>query len=194
MINIAIFASGTGSNFEAIDKQIESGYLKAEIKLVVSDCLNAPVIEKAKQRNIEVFSFHPKEYQTKREYEKKIKEKCMALKIDYIVLAGYMRMIGEELLNAYPRKIINIHPSLLPSFKGKGAIEQALDYGVKVTGVTIHFIDQNMDEGEIIAQYPLNIEHKSKDEVIQAIHAIEHEFYSKTLKKIWEGGYEESTN
>lgn len=108
--------------------------------------------------------------------------------MDYIVLAGYMRLIGSVLLKHYPERIINIHPSLLPAFPGVDAIGQAVATGVKVTGVTIHFVDEGMDTGPIIAQRAIDIQDgATKDEVAQKVHEIEHEFYPETLDKLFEG-------
>ena len=172
MKSIAVFASGTGTNFEAIQKAIEDHQLEASIECVVSDHRDAKVVEKARQKNIEVFAFDPKSYPSKKDYEKEIVTLLDSKKVDLVVLAGYMRLCGEVLLNAYEGKIINIHPSLLPAFKGKDAIGQAIDYGVKVMGVTIHYVDSGMDSGKIIAQRSFDVEEGlSREEIEASIHA-----------------------
>lgn len=188
MKRLAVFASGTGSNFEAIAQAIDEQRLNAVIECLVVDNLTALVIEIAKKRNIEVFAFDPKSYHSKNEYEKEIVSLLNRKKIDLVVLAGYMRLCGNVLLDSYEGKIVNIHPSLLPSFIGKDAIGQAIRYGVKVMGVTIHYVDSGMDSGKIIAQKSFDVkETMTHEEIEKQIHAIEHELYPETISKILEG-------
>lgn len=187
MMNFAVFASGTGTNFEAIHEAIEQKELPGKISLVVVDKLQAPVIAKAKQRGIDVFCFDPKSYPSKSAYEKEIIKSCKEHGVSFLVLAGYMRLLADDLLSAYPNKIVNIHPSLLPAFKGKDAINQAISYGVKVMGVTIHYVNAEMDGGKIIAQRSFDVtDDLSPEDIESKIHAIEHELYPETLKKLWE--------
>jgi len=152
MKKIAVFASGYGSNFEAIVRASKNRILEGEISLLVCDNPNANAINIAKKENIDIFTFDPKEYDSKSDYESEILNKLLDYNIELIALGGYMRLIGPKLLNDYKNKIVNIHPSLLPAFKGKNAIEKALDYGVKVIGITIHYVDEGMDTGKIIYQ------------------------------------------
>lgn len=188
MKKIAIFASGSGSNFQAICDAIQIGQLDAEIMLLVCDKPGAKVIERARQVGIECFIFSPKTYPDKASFEREIVEKLLKLEIELIVLAGYMRLIGETLLQAYKNKMINIHPSLLPSFPGMDAIGQAYRAGVQKTGVTIHFVDEGMDTGPIIAQRELTIEQTDTLESIEyKIHKIEHEFYPQVLQSLVRG-------
>jgi len=182
MKKLAVFASGTGSNFEAIARSVANGDLNDEITLLVCDKPQAAVIGKAKKFEINTLVIEPKNYDNKELYESVIVTACQNANVDLIVLAGYMRLVGNKLLEAYPKQIINIHPSLLPSFKGKDAISQAIEYGVKVTGVTVHYVDAGMDTGEIISQQPLVIE-KEMD-VKAAIHKIEHELLVQTIKQL----------
>ncbi len=187
MKKLAVFASGTGSNFDAIADAIDKGELNAMITLVVVDQPQALVIEKARKRNIETFVFSAKAYESKAAYEKEIVSLCRKKEIDLIVLAGYMRILSEVLLTAYANKIINIHPSLLPAFKGKDAIGQAIDYKVKVMGVSIHYVDQTLDGGAIIAQKAFEVqEHFTREEITKRIHEIEHQLYPKTIKTLLE--------
>lgn len=185
MRNVAVFASGSGSNFQAIIDAVKDGKLEANICLLICDKVGAFVIERATQEKIPSFVFSAKDYTNKAEYETEILEKLRAEKIDYIVLAGYMRLIGPTLLKEFEGQIINIHPSLLPAFPGKDAIGQALAAGVKVSGVTIHFVDDGMDTGPIIAQKAIEV---SADETIETlqekIHAIEHELYPTVLQEL----------
>ncbi|OIJ13670.1 phosphoribosylglycinamide formyltransferase [Anaerobacillus alkalilacustris] len=185
MRKIAVFASGSGTNFQAIIDATLSGHLKAEIALLVCDKPNALAIERAEKHNIEVFQFLPKNYENKEAFENEILNKLQALNVEWIALAGYMRLIGPTLLKAYEGRIINIHPSLLPSFPGKDAIGQAYDAKVKVTGVTIHFVDEGMDTGPIIAQAPVFIEENdSIEEVRSKIQTVEHKLYPEVLENV----------
>jgi len=181
---IAVFASGYGSNFEAIADACASGEIPAEVVLVVCDKPGARVCEVARERGIEVFSFYSKDYAQKSDYEALISARCKALGVELICLAGYMRIIGERLLEDFGGRIINIHPSLLPAFKGAHAIEQALEYGVKVFGVSIHYVDESLDGGRIIAQQAFPYEGSDLEEVTALTHAIEHKLYVKTIKKL----------
>ncbi|MCH1624676.1 phosphoribosylglycinamide formyltransferase [Fredinandcohnia quinoae] len=188
MKKIAVFASGSGTNFQAICDAIQHGKLDAEITLLVCDKPEAKVIERAKQVGIESFVFSPKSYPSKAFFELEIVEKLQEKQVELIALAGYMRLIGETLLGAFKNKIINIHPSLLPLFPGKDAIGQAYRAGVSRTGITIHFVDEGMDTGPIIAQKELAIEKNETLESIEhRIHKIEHEFYPQVLQSFIKG-------
>ena len=185
MKKLAIFASGSGSNFQAIVDAVKTGRLHAEVALLVCDNPGAFCIERAKKAGISAFVFAPKKYAAKADYETEIYEKLMDLKIDFIVLAGYMRLIGETLLTPFSGRIVNIHPSLLPSFPGKDAIGQALAAKVQETGVTIHFVDAGMDTGPIMAQQSIPISEFETRESLQArIQEIEHELYPSVLQKL----------
>ena len=195
MKRIAVFASGTGSNFLALNDALNIDKSVAEITLVVSDKPKSLVVKNAHKLNINVFSFNPEKYKKRVEYEKNILLKLIENEIDFIVLAGYMRIIGKTLLSKFEKKIINIHPSLLPSFKGIDAIGQAIDYKVKITGVTIHYIDEGVDTGEIIAQQAINISSlNSREEIETEIHKIEHQLYPKAIISLLEEKYEKSTD
>lgn len=185
MMNIAVFASGTGSNFIAILDAIDNKELDLNCALLVSDKPQSKVVQKAKEREIETVALSPKSFASKKEYEEAVLSQLSHHQVSFIVLAGYMRLIGPTLLKAYPRKIVNIHPSLLPAFKGLDAVGQAMSAGVKVTGVTIHYVDDGMDTGDIIAQEALDISKlKTREEIETKIHNIEHRLYPKTLARI----------
>ena len=187
MKNIAIFASGTGSNFLAINDSINNGYLNCSLELLISDRPQSKAIEKAKPLHINHFSFSPKQYPNKKSFEMEIVELLQEHKIDLIILAGYMRLIGPTLLSQYEGKIINIHPSLLPLYKGKDAVGQALQDNAIKTGVTVHYVDSGMDTGSIIEQEECQIEPNESRESLEAkIHSIEHKLYSKVIKKLLE--------
>ena len=185
MKRLAIFASGNGTNFEAIAKSIKDGNLNLELALLITDkkCF---ALERAEKLGIKAYYFNIKNYKNKEEFEKDILKLLIKEDIYYIALAGYMRMIGDTLIEAFPDRIVNIHPSLLPSFKGRDAILQAFSFGVKVMGVTVHFVNPEMDAGRIISQRSFQVEDTDTIETVtEKIHQIEHEIYPETLK-MWE--------
>lgn len=181
----AVFASGSGSNFQAILEAVKKGELSGQLVLVVSDKKDAYVLERAKMAGVESLVIPPSSFSSKASYEQAILEELLQRNVEWIVLAGYMRLIGDILLTAYTDRIINIHPSLLPSFPGKDAIGQAMKHGVKVTGVTVHLVDRGMDTGPILAQQAVNIVENNKEATEEIIHAVEHELYAKTLQQLW---------
>lgn len=189
MKRIAIFASGSGSNFEAVVAATRSGRLnQAEVSLLVCDKPGARVVDRASRLGIETFVFDPKTYPDKASFETEIVARLEQLGITLVVLAGYMRLLGEVMLSAYEGRVINLHPSLLPAFPGKDAIGQALTYGVKVTGVTVHFVDAGLDTGPIIAQVPVPVQADDTAETLSArIHQVEHELLVRTVDQILSG-------
>ncbi len=185
MKNIAVFASGSGTNFEAIVNAVEKGLIKdAKVLLMVCDKKDAFVITRAKNHNVEQFVFNAKDYKSKEEFETIIVNKLNELKIDLVCLAGYMRYIGKVLLDNYEGRIINIHPALLPSFKGAHGIQDAFDYGVKVFGVTVHYVDSGVDSGKIIMQRGFEYYGNDIVELEAKIHAVEHVLYIEAINKV----------
>lgn len=185
-MKIAVFASGTGSNFSAILESIQSKKItNVEVVLLVSDRPEALAVQKAREAGIPVFTFKAKDFLDKRGYEVKILEELTQRQVEFIVLAGYMRLLGHVLLTAYNGKIINVHPSLLPAFAGKDAIGQALDYGVKVTGVTVHYVDEGMDTGPIIAQQAANVDpDETRETLVKKIQAMEHQLLPEVIQRL----------
>lgn len=185
MKKIAVFASGNGSNFQSLIDAEKAGLLAGKIEVLVSDKENAYVNTRARNENVPIFLFNPKQFSGKDEYESVIMEVLKEKKINYIILAGYMRLIGHTILNVYNNKIINLHPSLLPSFQGKNAIEQAFDYGVKYTGVTVHFVDEGMDTGPIIKQKVVPVEQNDTVETLtEKIHKEEHKLLLEAVNLV----------
>lgn len=185
MKNIAVFASGNGSNFQAIIDVMQTGELLANIALLVCDKPGAYAIERANRARISSFVFNPKDYQQKEEFEAEVLLRLKQAKVDLIVLAGYMRLIGPTLLKEFKGRIVNIHPSLLPAFPGKDAIGQALEAKAKWTGVTIHYVDEGMDTGPIIVQERIRISEKETRESLQSkIQQIEHKLYPSILEML----------
>lgn len=178
---IAVFVSGVGSNFEALLKHPLHG-VRYQIVLLVSDQPACAGVQKAKNYRIPCFTFSAKAYSSKSDYETAILEALRESKVQLIVLAGFMRLIGQVLLQAFPKRIINVHPSLLPAFAGKHAIEQALHAGVPSTGVTVHYVDEGMDTGMIIRQQEIPIFPEDTSETLHLrIQAIEHEILADAV-------------
>lgn len=184
-VPIAVFASGSGSNFQAIAEAIEQQKIQASIKLVVTDKPDAFVIQRAEAKGIPVLVVQPKAFSSKEAYEYEILQALQEKRVEWLILAGYMRLIGSTLLSAYANHIVNIHPSLLPSFPGKDAIGQAMAHGVKVTGATVHYVDEGMDTGAIIMQKSVDVIEGDRQQTEQAIHAVEHALYTAALQSLF---------
>jgi phosphoribosylglycinamide formyltransferase-1 len=185
MKKIAVFASGSGSNFQAIIDVVEAGDLDADISLLVCDKPGAFAIERAKTAKIPCFVFSAKDYPSKEHYEEEILAQLKANGVEFIVLAGYMRLIGTKLLAEYKGRIVNVHPSLLPAFPGKDAVGQALAAQVKWSGITIHFVDEGMDTGPIIIQERVRIdENETRESLQQKIQKSEHKLYPSILQML----------
>lgn len=185
MKNIAVFASGFGSNFQALIEAAKNQSLQANIVLLVSDKPDCKAVERARDNGIDVFAFTSKHYESKSEYETAILKELQARNVEYVVLAGYMRYIGQVLLTHFPMRIINLHPALLPSFPGAHGIADAYNHGVKVFGITIHFVDEGVDTGRIIDQFAFHADGaETLDEVEARIHALEHAHYPETVNRV----------
>ncbi|WEG19005.1 phosphoribosylglycinamide formyltransferase [Alkalihalophilus pseudofirmus] len=183
MRRIAVFASGNGTNAQAIIDQAKSGVLECEVVLVVSDKPDAFALTRAKNAGIDTFSFKPSDFKNKKSYESELVKKLKEKNVQFIALAGYMRLIGPTLLKAFEGRIVNIHPSLLPQFPGLDAIGQAMNAGVMETGVTIHLVDSGMDTGPIIAQETVQVDQDDTMETLtKKIQAVEHRLYPATIK------------
>lgn len=185
---VAVFASGSGTNLQSLlDRSAEGNLGHADIVLVVSDRPEAMAVRRAENAGVPVLTLVPKEFSDKAAYETRILKELRARNVDFIVLAGYMRLIGSTLLEPYSQRIINVHPSLLPMFAGKDAIGQALQAGVKHTGVTVHFVDEGMDTGSVIAQESIKIDTDDTRETLTAkIQAVEHRLLPDVVSKLAE--------
>ncbi|AEB76433.1 phosphoribosylglycinamide formyltransferase [Clostridium botulinum] len=190
MFKIAVLISGSGSNLQSIIDNIENENLNCNIEYVISDKEGAFGIERAKQHNIKTFVFDRKKY------GESISDKILETldgKVDLIVLAGYLSIVKGKILNKFKNKIINIHPSLIPSFCGKGMYgikvhQKALEYGVKVTGCTVHFVDEGTDTGSIILQKAVNVEEDDTPEKLQKrVLVQEHKALPEAIKLIYQG-------
>jgi phosphoribosylglycinamide formyltransferase-1 len=187
---LGVLGSGKGSNYAAIQRQIDAGVLQAETRIVISDIATAGILELARTRGIRAEALPASQFRTKLEpeIEQRIVELLKAEQVDLVVLAGYMRMIKAPLLEAFPRRIINIHPSLLPKFPGIASWKQALEAGETKTGCTVHFVDSGMDTGPIIAQREVPVLAEDTAESLHArIQVAEHELYPAVIAEFCVG-------
>lgn len=185
MTKIAIFASGNGSNFEVLAKAIQKADFPAKLEFLFCDKRQAYALTRAEKLQVPSFAFELKEFDDKATYEAEIVNLLENNQIDYILLAGYMKIIGETLLSKYEGRIINIHPALLPNFRGAHGILDAFNAGVKETGVTVHYVDSGVDTGAIIAQEAVEIKSDDTLESLEAkIHAVEHQLYPKVVREL----------
>jgi phosphoribosylglycinamide formyltransferase-1 len=187
-VRIAVLGSGRGTNFVAIQQAILAGKLKAEVAVVLSDQPDAPILARAREFGLQAAALPPSPFHTKLgpDAEAMLLESVQSKGAGWIVLAGYMRVVKEPLLSAFPRRIVNIHPSLLPAFKGLRAWEQALTAGVKETGCTVHFVNRDIDDGEIIDQRRVPVLTGDTPETLHArIQEAEHELYPAALARLF---------
>jgi phosphoribosylglycinamide formyltransferase-1 len=188
LLRVGVMASGRGSNLQAIIDACEGGGLPAVVAVVVSDNAGAFALERAREHGIPAVHIHPPYYGTKEEYESRIVLEMREYGVDLICLAGYMRLVGGVLLDSFPGRIMNIHPALLPSFKGLHGQRQALDYGVKISGCTVHFVDGGMDTGPIILQAAVPVLDEDSEEDLSArILEQEHIIYPRAVRLFAEG-------
>ena len=172
MLRVAVLVSGGGTNLQAIIDAVKDGTITNTELVAVINNANAYALTRAKENGIEALCISPKDYADRADFHKALLEKINELKVDLIVLAGYLVKIPEEMVHQYSHRIINIHPSLIPSFCGVGYYglhvhEAVLEKGVKVTGATVHYVDEGMDTGEIIAQKPVMVEEGDTPEILQ---------------------------
>ncbi len=187
-LNIGVLISGSGSNLQSLIDHIQEGTLNAHISLVVSSRPDAYGIERAKKAGIPVLVLNREAYADPAAANKRIADALKEAGAEYVVMAGYMRMVTAEVLDAFPDRVVNLHPALLPSFKGAHAIQDAFDFGVKVTGVTVHFANADYDKGPIIAQRAVEVREGDTVEALEArIHAVEHELYPHVVQLLAEG-------
>jgi phosphoribosylglycinamide formyltransferase-1 len=185
---IALLISGQGSNMKVIIKKAREGLLKINPVLVFSDNPNARGLDAAKELGVETESFRPKDFSSFKEYEQELVKRLVDLRVDLIICAGYMRLLKQNILNAFKYKIINIHPALLPSFPGLDAQVQAFEYGVKVTGCTVHFIDEGVDTGPVIMQKEVYVDDQDTlESLTRKIQEAEHDTYWRAIDLVING-------
>ena len=188
VVKIAVLVSGRGSNLQAIIDSIEKGYIKnAEINVVISNKADAYALERARSHGVNAVFLDPSEYD-KAGYDREILNVLKRDNTDLLLLAGYFRLLGNEIIEAYRNKILNIHPSLLPAFKGLHAQKQAFEYGVKVAGCTVHFVDEGLDSGPIILQSCVPVLQGDTEETLtDRILEQEHIIYPEAVRLFVEG-------
>jgi phosphoribosylglycinamide formyltransferase-1 len=190
-VRVAVLASGRGSNFSAILREIDSGRCSAEVLVLITNNPDAPAREAARKAGVPVELVERKAFGSREEMDRRIRELLDSYGVDLVVLAGYMLILRDKgLIGSYRNRIINIHPALLPAFPGVDAQKQAFEYGAKVSGVTIHFVDESLDGGPIIYQEPVYIgDCRSAEEVSARILGIEHKAYAKVIDSFSKGSY-----
>lgn len=187
-LKIGVLLSGSGTNLQAIIDEVRDAALPVDIVKVVSSRPDAYGIERAQQAGIPVVVLNRQIYADPQAADQMIVDELRAAGAEYVAMAGYMRKLTPVVLDAFPDRVLNLHPALLPSFKGAHAIQDAFDAGVKVTGVTVHFANEDYDKGPIVAQEPVRIEEgMTLDELEAAIHAVEHVLYPRVLRQLAEG-------
>ena len=188
MQRFAVFVSGNGSNLQAIIDAVKQGDIQAELALVFSDRHKAYALKRAEAAGIKTLCLERKDYATPQSFERQILIYLKEYQIDFLILAGYMRILTPFFVKQYEQKILNIHPSLLPAFKGAKAIKDTFTYGAKVAGVTVHFVDDKMDHGPIILQETFKLTEKETLESLEErVHAVEHKLYPKAIALFAEG-------
>src|SRR6266700_3885921 len=187
---LGILLSGRGSNFEAIADSIVAGRLQAEIAIVISNKADAPGLESAKRRGFNA-KLIPSKGRTREEHDAEVVDALRDAKVDLVCLAGYMRLLSSEFVRAFPHRILNIHPSLLPAFPGLDAQKQAVDYGVKISGCTVHFVDEHLDHGPIVLQKSLPVLDSDDAHSLSArILELEHVAYTEAIRLVLSGEVE----
>lgn len=187
-LKLGVLISGSGTNLQALIDCIDNGSLDATIELVVSSRPSAQGLKRAEAAGIQTLTLSKEIYADSLTADMVIASELKRMGVDYVVMAGYMRKVGMALLEAFPNRVLNIHPALLPSFRGAHAIQDAYDYGVKVTGVTVHLANFDYDRGPIIAQEPVFMQEGwGVDELEAAIHEVEHRLYPRVIQAIAEG-------
>lgn len=187
-LKLGVLISGSGTNLQTLIDCIDNGSLDATIELVVSSRPSAQGLKRAEAAGIQTLTLSKEIYADPLTADMVIASELKRMGVDYVVMAGYMRKVGMALLEAFPNRVLNIHPALLPSFRGAHAIQDAYDYGVKVTGVTVHLANFDYDRGPIIAQEPVFVQEGwGVDELEAAIHEVEHRLYPRVIQAIAEG-------
>lgn len=187
-LRLGVLISGSGTNLQRIIDECEAGRLDAQVVLVISSHESARGLERAAKHGIEGKFIDRNACESAREYNALIRQALVEHNVDIVVMAGYMRLLGKEVLDSFPNRVVNIHPALLPSFAGAHGIKDAFDYGVKLTGVTVHFANEVFDEGPIIAQEAVVIDENDTLETLEAkIHEVEYRLLPAALQLIAEG-------
>lgn len=187
-MKIAILCSGNGTNLQAIIDSSRSGYIGADIAIVISNNKNAFALARAKETGIDMLVLDPKVFKTREEFDREIVKNLKMRNVELVCLAGFMRLMSPYFIKEYKNRIMNIHPALLPSFKGAHGVRDALDYGAKVTGATVHFVDEKLDNGPIILQKAVDIKEDDTEETLfERVHKEEHKLYPEAIRLFAKG-------
>jgi phosphoribosylglycinamide formyltransferase-1 len=187
-VNIAVFCSGSGTNLQAIIDNVASGYIPAKIAVVVSDNPGAFALTRARKAGIDTLALDKKNFASREDFDRAVIKELKAKNVGLVVLAGFMRLLSPYFIGEYRGRIVNIHPALLPSFKGAHGVKDAIEHGAKVTGVTVHFVDEKLDNGPIISQAEVRIKEDDTEESLLArVHKEEHRLYPEAIKLFVEG-------
>jgi len=185
MKRFAVLASGTGTNFEALLRASKEGFIPAELCVLVTDREGAGAIRIAQQAGVPVKVVQYADYPTRDDFSEAVARACLEYGAEFVCMAGFMRILSKPMLEAFPNLVLNTHPSLLPAFPGVDAVRQALEYGVKVTGCTVHIIDEEVDHGPIIAQEAVPVLEGDTEEVLHArIKSVEHRLYPEVARSV----------
>ena len=188
MISIAVLVSGNGTNLQAIIDNVNNGHIPAKIALVLSDEKKAFALERAKRAGVETITLDKKDYKTREDFDREVVKQLKKKNVELVVLAGFMRLLSPYFIDEYRNRIINVHPALLPAFKGAHGVKDALEAGVKVTGVTVHFVDEHLDSGPIILQKTVEIKEDDNEEtLLERVQKEEHRIYPEAIKLFAEG-------
>ena len=188
MLKLGILASGNGTNAQAIIDKARAGLIGGEVRLVCTNNPRAGVLERAKKAGITSIVLQPGDFTDRESYDRALVKVFLACNIEAVLLAGYMLLLSQNFLDAFPGPVLNIHPALLPSFPGLHGISDTLDYGEKIGGVSVHFVDEKMDHGPLVIQAALGIdEYMGYDEFAGKIHALEHRIYPQAVQWLCEG-------
>lgn len=194
-LNVAVLASGRGTNLQALIERSKKEGSSFKVKLVIADVEGAFCLQRAEEENIRNYFVDPKSFPSKKEFEEKMVERIKDAGCQLVCLAGYMRLLGKSFIEAWEKDIMNIHPSLLPSFTGLAAQQQALDYGVRYSGCTVHFVDEGMDTGAIIDQRVVDVYHTDdEDSLAERILIEEHTLYPEVVELYSQGKIIKSGN
>lgn len=188
LLKVGVLASGSGTNLQAIIDACEKGEIPAQVVVVISNNTDAYALKRAASHQIPSKALNLEDFNSREEFDRKVVSVLKSYGVELVVLAGYMLMVTPVFIEAFPNRLINIHPAILPSFAGTDGIGDALAYGVKVTGVSIHFVDEGCDTGPLILQGVLEVkEDDTKDTLAPRVHAIEHKLYPQAIKLFAEG-------
>ena len=184
-VRLAVLASGTGTNLQAL---LDDPVVGPHVALVVSDRPDAMALERARGQSVETAVCAPRDFSDRAAHDRSVRDLLEAKGIDCIALAGYMRIVGPELIAAFPERIVNLHPALLPAFPGMRSVADALEWGVKVTGVTVHLVDEQVDHGPIVAQEPVRVlVDDDLDSLLARVHDTEHRIFPQAVRALIEG-------